>query len=250
MGIGATSDAVTEDDLGANGVGKEGTGGPPLGITKLQTVGGSGFRLSSAFSTETDTVSQLDKAKQEYIEEQIAKRRSEAAASAMAQALNHTNQSSEEYQREYHDHHDPKEGSSPIPPPLSSSVSSSSSSSSSSGVNRPLTDDELLQQILEERARAAEANRRAKAALLNGGSGSGSGSSSTFDVDATESGDRWLTGLAEVELPLDARVSNIERTEIAKRKLMEFRKQDRKDGKGVVLYVSLYLVYVCMCICV
>jgi hypothetical protein len=46
-------------------------------------------------------------------------------------------------------------------------------------------------------------------------------------ADATESSDRWLTGLAEVELPIEVKLHNIERTEVAT-KAREQRYLERK----------------------
>lgn len=46
--------------------------------------------------------------------------------------------------------------------------------------------------------------------------------------EVEESGDRWLTGIAEVELPVSVKLANIERTELAKADLAKKRAQSGK----------------------
>jgi len=52
------------------------------------------------------------------------------------------------------------------------------------------------------------------------------------DKDVEESGDRWLAGIAEVELPISVKLANIERTETAKADLIKQKEASYKNRRN------------------
>lgn len=166
--------------------------------------------MHSHLSHPTDFASPASPCREHYVQKRLAERKSKQSS--------RDSEASEEGKAE-----NGKEEDTPVVKPILPPASSTSSQQPSLGGKSIDTEEAIFENLLTaQERRLMESEDREKQILLQ---------SEAAKIESLERGDRWLTGIQEINLPVKYKLANIEETERAKAELMMKKLTGKKRGR-------------------